>query len=144
MAEDFSVDSVVQRLGVTSRTLHYYEELGLIPEVARTNGGHRMYNEATVKRIEQILELKETLGFSLKEIRRILDVESSLDQLRHTFRHGNLSKAEQLQVLDEYSRLLTEVVLQVDARMDKLQGVRQQFQDRLDRTRQLRDETEKK
>lgn len=137
MAEELTVDMVVHRLGVTSRTLHYYEEVGLLPNVGRTSGGHRVYDAETVHRLEQILELKETLGYSLKEIRRILQVEEALDDLREKFHRGNLEKSGQLEVLEKYMELLGELVTHINERMEKLETVKQSFEDRLERTRRL-------
>ena len=138
MSDELTVDMVVNRLGVTPRTLHYYEEVGLLPNVCRTSGGHRVYDEGTIKRLEQILELKQTLGYSLKEIKRILQVEGDLDKLRETYQTGNLGHHAQLALLDEYTELLGELADHIDERIDKMREVQKSFHERLDRTKKLR------
>lgn len=65
------------RVGVTVRTLHHYDHLGLLTPDARSEGGYRLYSERDLPRLQQILTLK-FVGFSLKEIRSLLD-SSTLD-----------------------------------------------------------------
>jgi len=57
--------------GKTSRTLHFYEELGLLTPASRTKGGFRLYSQAAVVRIQWIERLQE-MGFSLQEVSEFL------------------------------------------------------------------------
>ncbi len=57
--------------GVTVRTLHHYDRLGLLSPSGRTEAGYRLYSDRDLVRLEQILALK-FIGFPLKEIRRLL------------------------------------------------------------------------
>lgn len=57
--------------GVTVRTLHVYDRLGLLPPAARTDSGYRLYGEAELERLEQILALR-FVGFSLEHIKELL------------------------------------------------------------------------
>jgi len=63
--------------GVTVRTLHHYDRLGLLKPNRYTHAGYRLYAEHDFARLEQIVTLK-FIGFSLKEIKNILK-QSSLD-----------------------------------------------------------------
>ena len=58
--------------GLTVRTLHYYEEIGLLTPSQRTHAGHRLYNSADLARLYQICLLRR-LGLPLAEIGRALD-----------------------------------------------------------------------
>lgn len=58
--------------GVSVRTLHYYDEIGLLAPSALSEAGYRLYDDAALRRLERILLYRE-LRFSLKEIRAILD-----------------------------------------------------------------------
>ena len=49
-----SVEMVVHELGVTPRTLRYYEEVGLVIPMARNHGGHRLHNQSSIDRLKQI------------------------------------------------------------------------------------------
>ncbi|MGD0475860.1 MAG: MerR family transcriptional regulator [Candidatus Velthaea sp.] len=65
-----SVAAAAGRLGVSTRTLRYYEELGLLTP-SRTAGGHRLYDPSHIEAVERILRM-QALGLSLTTIRRIL------------------------------------------------------------------------
>jgi DNA-binding transcriptional MerR regulator len=62
-----SVRDVCDQIGVSARTLRYYEELGLLPGVRRRNGGRRAYGHDEIERLRFIQRLK-SLGLSLQEI----------------------------------------------------------------------------
>jgi MerR family transcriptional regulator, thiopeptide resistance regulator len=57
--------------GVTVRTLHVYDHLGLLKPAKRTHSGYRLYGEAELERLEQILALR-FVGFSLEQIKELL------------------------------------------------------------------------
>lgn len=66
------INKVAELMGVTVRTLRYYDKVGLIRPAAKTEGGHRLYAAEELKRLQQVQFLKKG-GFSLKEIKSILD-----------------------------------------------------------------------
>lgn len=66
-----TVHEVSKLSGVSVRTLHYYDEIGLLPAAELTEAGYRLYGEEELGRLQQILLFRE-LEFPLKEIRRIL------------------------------------------------------------------------
>ncbi len=65
------VGELARRAGLTVRTLHHYDEIGLLSPSARTESGHRLYGAADVERLQQIVSLRQ-LGFPLVEIRAML------------------------------------------------------------------------
>jgi DNA-binding transcriptional MerR regulator len=68
----YQVNDVARLAGVTVRTLHHYDSIGLLAPRARTVGGYRLYTDSDLLRLQQILIGRE-LGLSLEEIRRSLD-----------------------------------------------------------------------
>lgn len=68
-----SIGKVAAWTGCNRETIRFYEKQGLLPEPERTEGGHRLYTEATMKRLIFIRRARE-LGFSLTEIRQLLSV----------------------------------------------------------------------
>lgn len=66
-----TVKEVSDLTGVSIRTLHYYDQLGLLPAAGHTDSGYRLYDDAALERLQQILLFRE-LQFSLKDIQRIL------------------------------------------------------------------------
>lgn len=74
------IEEVAQKTGLTKRTLRYYEDIELITPV-RTDGGYRLYTDVDLDRVTRIKELKGSLGFSLSEIKNILDLEGTLEEI---------------------------------------------------------------
>jgi DNA-binding transcriptional MerR regulator len=72
MARLLQVGELAQASGVSVRTLHYYEEIGLLVPRQRTGAGYRLYGETEVLRLQQIL-VRRVLGMPLHEIARALD-----------------------------------------------------------------------
>ncbi len=70
--EALKVGELARRTGLTVRTLHHYDEIGLLRPSLHTGSGHRLYTAADVARLQQVLSLRG-LGFSLEEIRACLD-----------------------------------------------------------------------
>jgi len=67
-----SVSEVSRRTGVSVKTLHHYDEMGLLKPVEITQAGYRMYDDASLERLQMILLFRE-MEFPLKEIAQILD-----------------------------------------------------------------------
>jgi DNA-binding transcriptional MerR regulator len=65
------VGEIAERLGVSPRTIKYYEELGLIRPETRSPGGFRLYGKEEVEQLERILRMK-SIGYSLAAIRELL------------------------------------------------------------------------
>ncbi len=75
------IGEVAEQVGLSLRTVRYYEEVGLVTPVERTSGGFRIYDDHAVDRLKLVRDLKP-LGFSLDEIREIVDLvttEATLD-----------------------------------------------------------------
>ena len=67
-----SISQVARLTGISVRTLQYYDEIGLLKPSELTSSGYRLYDDNALQTLQQILFFKE-LGFSLKEIRQILE-----------------------------------------------------------------------
>src|SRR5919197_6496338 len=72
----FQARNFAKLTGVSVRTLHHYDRLGLLKPSRYTRAGYRLYSEGDFARLEQIVALK-FIGFSLKEIKNILKRGSS-------------------------------------------------------------------
>lgn len=86
----WKVGALARQTGLTVRTLHHYDEIGLLSPAHRSAAGHRRYTVEDIARLQQIRSLRQ-LGFSLEEIQACLDgadfsplhiVELHLAQLR--------------------------------------------------------------
>jgi DNA-binding transcriptional MerR regulator len=77
------IGDVATLTGTTPRTIRYYEEIGLLePSGERAAGKHRLYSEADVERLRDLLRLKELLNVSLDELKVLADAEAARAALR--------------------------------------------------------------
>jgi DNA-binding transcriptional MerR regulator len=87
------IGEAAERMGLTQRTLRFYEEKGLLKPPTRMEGGFRLYSPEDIERIEQIKQLKQLLGFSLADIKQMLEAE----EVRMSVRAGWRSDADSAQ-----------------------------------------------
>ncbi|MBA2891138.1 MerR family transcriptional regulator [Nonomuraea soli] len=106
----FSVGQVSRLAGITVRTLHHYDEIGLLSPTMRTGAGYRRYTDDDLVRLQQILFYRE-LDFGLEEIAVILD-DPGADELTHLRRQHELL----LQRRDRVQELVAAVELAMQAR----------------------------
>lgn len=133
------IGEVAVRADVSTRTLRYYEELGLLPTAKRTAGGARRYSEGDVAALLRIRELQELMGFDLEEIRTIVDAESRLAQLRTEYRAGVRPKRQE-QLLREAVRINDELRAAVRAKLGRIQRFAAGLESKATRYRELLDE----
>ena len=81
----YTVKKLSELSGVTIRTLHFYEEIGLLKPAYHGSNGYRYYEEKELLQLQQILFFKE-LGFSLKQIQKVLG-RNDFDQLAALYSH---------------------------------------------------------
>ena len=87
-----TVSEVARLTGVTVRTLHHYDELGLLSPSERSEAGYRLYSYDDLARLREIL-IWRALGFSLGEVRSLLD-DPAYDRLSALERQRELVQAE--------------------------------------------------
>ncbi|MEU0371654.1 MerR family transcriptional regulator [Streptomyces sp. NPDC006283] len=87
----YSVGQVARFAGVTVRTLHHYDEIGLLRPSGRSHSGHRRYDDGDLDRLQQILFYRE-LGFPLDEVAALLD-DPDADPQEHLRRQHELLSA---------------------------------------------------
>jgi DNA-binding transcriptional MerR regulator len=80
------IGELAREARTTPRTVRYYEEIGLLPEVgARVAGSHREYGSADLERLLEVLRLKDLLGLSLDELREVVSGEAARRARRRSF-----------------------------------------------------------
>ncbi|MGW0548429.1 MerR family transcriptional regulator [Streptomyces altiplanensis] len=95
----YSVGQVAGFAGVTVRTLHHYDGIGLLSPSGRSHAGHRRYDDADLDRLQQILFYRE-LGFPLDEVAALLDDPDADPQehlrRRHELLSGRIRKLQEM------------------------------------------------
>jgi MerR family transcriptional regulator, thiopeptide resistance regulator len=111
MAKHRRVSEVARMAHVTVRTLHHYDETGLLVPSARSDAGYRLYSEADLERLHQILLYRE-LGFPLETIAQVLD-EPTLDR--------RTALQAQRELLVEKRQRLDAVIRAVDRTLESME-----------------------
>jgi DNA-binding transcriptional MerR regulator len=101
-----TVGQVAEQLGVTVRTLHHYDEIGLVVPSERTPAGYRLYAAADITRLQQVVVYRR-LGFALEEIALLLDDEAADGST--VIGHLHRQRAAVMSRLDEMHALVTAI-----------------------------------
>src|SRR5450755_3730806 len=94
------IQDVADEVGLTTRAIRYYEEMGLLTPAARSDGSHRLYDESDVERLRAIRGLRDDAGFSVGDITRLLEDSDHLARSRAAF-HETESPLERLRIATE-------------------------------------------
>jgi MerR family transcriptional regulator, thiopeptide resistance regulator len=108
----YTIKKLADLAGVSVRTLHYYDEVGLLRPDSRSESGYRYYGEEAVVRLQQIMFFRE-LGFSLEEIGKIIS-SPDFDVLEALQSHRNL--------LTKKAERINELLVTIDKTIKNLKG----------------------
>ena len=129
------IGEVSERTGLTQRTLRFYEEKGLLDPPSRMEGGFRLYSEEDIQRIDHIVQLKQLLGFSLADIKEMVDAEAVLHELREQYK-AESDTAVRLERIKQAIRLIKGQAGVIDHKIEQLEQMRTKWQDRLQHYRE--------
>ncbi|MDF2724548.1 MAG: transcriptional regulator, MerR family [Paenibacillus sp.] len=129
----YKIEDVAKMVGLTKRTLRYYEELGLLPPPSRSEGGFRLYTDSHVERLNNLKNAREVLGFSLQELLQFVTISEQFTNQRDEIKQTEnpelrLQKIEaieqnvatQLALLDQKLEKITEMRAQIGQLYDKV------------------------
>ena len=108
------IQEVAADTGLTPRAIRYYEELGLLAPAARSEGAYRLYDTEDLDRLRFIRGLRDDAGFSLAEIRPLLEDEAARTRNRLRF-HVSTDIVER-------RRIITDAMESVDRQVTTLRG----------------------
>jgi DNA-binding transcriptional MerR regulator len=128
------IGEVSERTGLTQRTLRYYESIGLLEPATRMEGGFRLYSETDLRRLEQIVQLKQLLGVSLAEIRQIVEADELLQQIK-TENRQDPDPAERRARLERAVELISRQLDLVRSRIAAMGELEARYARRLERIR---------
>ena len=120
------IGEVAKLTGVTTRTLRYWEELDLLRPSSYGAGGERMYSPSDVARVTRIRNLQELLGFSLAEVRAVLNTEDIdvLDRLRSELWSEGVAPARLRELLEDGVTANDQLVVRLDDTLARIQAFR--------------------
>ena len=120
----FTIEQVAIRTGFTKRTLRYYEEIGLLLPTGRTGGNYRRYSDDDLQRLQRIKNLRDLLGFSLTDIRELIEADDERGQLAVAYQHETDAalKIAQLDRADEIIHKQLELIEQKLSGLEQMRG----------------------
>ena len=101
----FTIQQVAEQTGLSTYTLRYYEDIGLLDPVERASNGHRRYTEADVRRIDFLMRLRKT-HMPIEEMKYFVDL----------YRRGSETASERRDLLEAHRRV-------VQAQIDELHEI---------------------
>jgi DNA-binding transcriptional MerR regulator len=126
------IGEAAERTGVTQRTLRFYEEKGLLKPPSRMEGGFRLYSEEDVQRVAEIRRLQSLLGFSLAEIKEMLEAEEVRQQVRAEYRR-DADVADRRDKLQRGLAVTEQQCALIGQKVEQLQALQQEYEARLAR-----------
>ncbi len=127
----YQIGEVAQRTGLTQRTLRFYEEKGLLTPADRMEGGFRLYSDADVGRVDLIKKLQDLLGFTLAEIKEMVEAEELRAQIRAT-RRPDRDLPERRQRVEQVVTALRRQLDVVGPKIEQLIEMRSDLSERLE------------
>jgi DNA-binding transcriptional MerR regulator len=115
----FRIGEVAERVGVTTRTIRYYEELGLLGIAGRAKGAHRLYTEADIARLEELIRLRDLLGLSLEELVALAEAEETRAALRNLWAES-ASDRDRARIVKEAKTVIERQLELVRTRQERL------------------------
>lgn len=117
------IGELAESLGVTTRTIRYYEEIGLMSPPQRLEGGMRVYGKDDVRRLKFILKLKE-LGITLKEMQELADIYKA-------YKNPDSMMPKLLVMLDKHINKIDEKISNLSSLRKDIVEYRSRIQDAL-------------
>jgi DNA-binding transcriptional MerR regulator len=122
------IGEVAQLTGTTPRTIRYYEELGLLaPASDREPGAHRVYDDADVERLQEVLRLRRVLGLSLEELKELSAEESARVARKREWDAGVEDPVRRREILEEAVRYVELQLNLVRRRREELDDLEQEL-----------------
>ena len=122
------IQEAAAEVGLTPRSVRYYEELGLLTPAARSEGDYRLYDATDVERLRFIKGLRDDAGFSLAEIAELLEDEAARERDHAAF-HSTSDPDERRRLLlnrlaryEHQAQMLRAKVARLQAMVDETEG----------------------
>jgi DNA-binding transcriptional MerR regulator len=116
------IQEAAAEAGLTSRSVRYYEEVGLLRPAARSEGDYRLYDATDVERLRFIKGLRDDAGFSLAEIAQLLEDEDARER-GHEAYHATTDPAERLQILRDRVASFEHQIQMLRTKIERLQAM---------------------
>jgi DNA-binding transcriptional MerR regulator len=116
------IQEVSAETGLTTRTIRYYEELGLLKPAARSEGSYRLFDPDDLERLRFIKGLRDDAGFSLAEIGQLLEDDLARVRNRSRFR-STTDTIERRAILEDAMVRVDRQVATLQTKIDRLEAM---------------------
>ena len=116
---EYRIGEVAELVGLTTRTIRYYEERGLLGEADRSKGSHRLYTDADIGRLTELVRLRDLLGLTLEELNDLAETGQARAALRDQWAEST-SDGERAAIVEAAIPLVERQIELVDARRKRL------------------------
>jgi DNA-binding transcriptional MerR regulator len=123
------IQEVAEDTGLTPRAIRYYEEVGLLAPAGRSEGAYRLYDGEDLDRLRFIRGLRDDAGFSLAEIRQLLEDEAARARNHDRFRSSH-DEAERRQILNDAIERVDRQVDSLRHKIERLEAMIDEAEDR--------------
>ncbi len=113
------IQEVAAEVGLTTRSIRYYEEIGLLEPAARSDGDYRLFDASDLERLRFIKSLRDDAGFSLAQVGQMLEDEAARARNRERLAHTT-DPAERKLYLDEALARVERQIALLDAKADRI------------------------
>jgi DNA-binding transcriptional MerR regulator len=129
------IGEVAKATGLTTRTLRYWEQLGLLSPSSHRESGERLYTASAIERVGRIRELQNLLGFSLAEVKVVLDAEDDLERIRSDYRANKTDPRRRRDLLVELIAANDTLLERLDDTVGRIRAFRDERADKGKRMR---------
>ena len=138
----YRIGEVAELVATTPRTIRYYEEFGLLPAPpSHEKGRHRTYGEGDVRRLQELIRLRDVLGVSLGELKSLVEAEEARAVLRERWQHTE-GAADRRAILQQSVGHVTAQLGLVRTRREALDRLEAELAAKLERAHKLLGELE--
>lgn len=116
------IQEVAGLVGLTARSIRYYEEVGLLKPAARSEGAYRLYDADDLERLRYIKAMRDDAGFSLAEIGLLLEDEQARSRSREAFQ-ATTDPAERHVIVRASVARLDRQISTLREKVDRLEGM---------------------
>jgi len=114
------IGELAELTGTTPRTIRYYEEIGLLAGGERAQGKHRLYTEADVARVKEIVKLRDLLGLSLEQLSQLVEAETARAEIRRAYKRAESP--------DDRRALLEQALGHIESQLELVRGRRRELE----------------
>lgn len=138
----YKIGEVADDVGITQRTIRYYEELGLLgADRARLKGSHRLFTEADIARLRELVRLRNLLGLTLDELTQLAEAAHVSQYLRARW-ETSTEDEERAEIIEAAIPNVERQLELVHARQRSLTEFEAELTDKLARMRERLDDLE--